>query len=93
MNRYHPRQKTDFSAVAAFLSTLPITSLTVEGSNPGWAVGVVRPGPGPLCTLIFKDHLKYDSNIDDENNVAQRISCELCDAHSSNIAFHHNEFV
>jgi hypothetical protein len=43
----------DLAPHAAFLSTLPITTLTVEGFRPDWAVEVVRPGLGPLRTLRF----------------------------------------
>jgi hypothetical protein len=43
----------DLSPVVDTLSSLPVTSLAVIGYEPGWAVGVIRSGPGPLRSLIF----------------------------------------
>jgi hypothetical protein len=48
------QSSVDLSPLAAALSNLAIRSLAVDDRiDPGWAVDVVRPGPGPLRTLKF----------------------------------------
>jgi hypothetical protein len=57
----HPQYLESLADLARLISSMPLTSLTVSGFPPDWAVDVVRPGPGPLQHLTFKSTVSSDA--------------------------------